>query len=85
MARIRIDSLLSERGLFESRSRAAASVIAGEVLLGPERRRAQKPGQLVADDTQATGATSIPDEEQTFSVTATGGSPGCGPAPGAPR
>ena len=52
MKRVRIDSLLSERGLFESRSRAAASVIAGEVLLGPERRRAQKPGQLVADDTQ---------------------------------
>ncbi len=52
MARIRIDSLLSERGVFESRSRAAASVIAGEVLLLPGRRRAEKPGQLVPDDTQ---------------------------------
>jgi 23S rRNA (cytidine1920-2'-O)/16S rRNA (cytidine1409-2'-O)-methyltransferase len=50
--RIRIDSLLSERGLFPSRSRAAASVIAGEVLLLPERRRAEKPGQLVDDGTQ---------------------------------
>lgn len=52
MSRIRIDSLLSERGLFPSRSRAAASVIAGEVLLLPGRRRAEKPGQLVDDDTQ---------------------------------
>ena len=52
MARVRLDSLLSERGLFPSRSRAAASVIAGEVLLLPERRRAEKPGQLVAEDAQ---------------------------------
>jgi 23S rRNA (cytidine1920-2'-O)/16S rRNA (cytidine1409-2'-O)-methyltransferase len=52
VARIRIDSLLSERGLFESRSRAAASVIAGEVLVLPERRRAEKPGQMVDVDTQ---------------------------------
>jgi 23S rRNA (cytidine1920-2'-O)/16S rRNA (cytidine1409-2'-O)-methyltransferase len=52
MRRVRIDSLLSERGLFESRSRAAASVIAGEVLLLPERRRADKPGQLVSEDAQ---------------------------------
>jgi 23S rRNA (cytidine1920-2'-O)/16S rRNA (cytidine1409-2'-O)-methyltransferase len=36
--------------MFPSRSRAAASVIAGEVTLGPERRRAEKPGQLVAED-----------------------------------
>lgn len=49
---MRLDSLLSERGLFPSRSRAAASVIAGEVLLLPERRRAEKPGQLVAEDAQ---------------------------------
>jgi 23S rRNA (cytidine1920-2'-O)/16S rRNA (cytidine1409-2'-O)-methyltransferase len=52
VARVRLDSLLSERGLFPSRSRAAASVIAGEVLLLPERRRAEKPGQLVAEDAQ---------------------------------
>jgi 23S rRNA (cytidine1920-2'-O)/16S rRNA (cytidine1409-2'-O)-methyltransferase len=50
MAKLRLDTLLAERGLFESRSRAAASVMAGEVLIGDERRRAEKPGQLVADD-----------------------------------
>jgi 23S rRNA (cytidine1920-2'-O)/16S rRNA (cytidine1409-2'-O)-methyltransferase len=50
--RVRIDSLLSERGIFPSRSRAAASVLAGEVLLLPERRRARKPGELVPDDVQ---------------------------------
>jgi 23S rRNA (cytidine1920-2'-O)/16S rRNA (cytidine1409-2'-O)-methyltransferase len=48
--RVRLDSLLSERGLFESRSRAAASVLAGDVLLLPERRRAEKPGQLVPEN-----------------------------------
>ncbi len=52
MARVRLDSLLSQRGLFTSRSRAAASVMAGEVLLLPERRRAEKPGQLVSEDAQ---------------------------------
>jgi 23S rRNA (cytidine1920-2'-O)/16S rRNA (cytidine1409-2'-O)-methyltransferase len=49
---VRLDNLLSERGLFPSRSRAAASVLAGEVLLLPERRRAEKPGQLVPDDVE---------------------------------
>jgi 23S rRNA (cytidine1920-2'-O)/16S rRNA (cytidine1409-2'-O)-methyltransferase len=48
--KVRLDTLLAERGVFASRSRAAASVLAGEVLLGEERRRADKPGQLVADD-----------------------------------
>jgi 23S rRNA (cytidine1920-2'-O)/16S rRNA (cytidine1409-2'-O)-methyltransferase len=52
MPRVRLDSLLAERGLFSSRSRAAAAVLAGEVHLGPGRRRAEKPGQLVADDVQ---------------------------------
>jgi 23S rRNA (cytidine1920-2'-O)/16S rRNA (cytidine1409-2'-O)-methyltransferase len=52
MRRVRIDSLLSERGVFESRSRAAASVLAGEVMLLPERRRAEKPGQLVPEDVE---------------------------------
>jgi 23S rRNA (cytidine1920-2'-O)/16S rRNA (cytidine1409-2'-O)-methyltransferase len=50
--RVRIDSLLSERGIFPSRSRAAASVLAGEVLLLPERRRARKPGELVPENAQ---------------------------------
>jgi 23S rRNA (cytidine1920-2'-O)/16S rRNA (cytidine1409-2'-O)-methyltransferase len=52
MKRIRLDQLLFERGLFPSRSRAAASVLAGEVLLLPERRPAAKPGQLVSRDTE---------------------------------
>jgi 23S rRNA (cytidine1920-2'-O)/16S rRNA (cytidine1409-2'-O)-methyltransferase len=50
MSKVRLDSLLAERGLFPTRSRAAASVLAGEVLLGPGRLRADKPGQLVSDD-----------------------------------
>ena len=43
----RIDTVLAERGLFESRSRAAAAVLAGDVRLR-DGRRAEKPGQLVA-------------------------------------
>ena len=50
MARRRLDTLLAERGLFESRSRAAAAVIAGEVRLGRDGARAAKPGQMVGDD-----------------------------------
>ncbi len=52
MKRVRLDSLLSERGVFPSRSRAAASVMAGEVMLLPERRRAEKPGQMVPEDVE---------------------------------
>jgi 23S rRNA (cytidine1920-2'-O)/16S rRNA (cytidine1409-2'-O)-methyltransferase len=48
----RLDSLLAERGLYPSRSRAAAAVIAGDVHVGPGRRRAEKPGQLVAPDVE---------------------------------
>ena len=33
MGRVRLDSLLADRGLFPSRSRAAAAVLAGEVRL----------------------------------------------------
>lgn len=50
MARIRLDSLLTDRGLYASRSRAAAAVLAGDVHLGTGRRRAEKPSQLVAED-----------------------------------
>jgi 23S rRNA (cytidine1920-2'-O)/16S rRNA (cytidine1409-2'-O)-methyltransferase len=50
MAKIRLDTLLHRRGLFESRARAAASVMAGEVRLGSDGSRAAKPGQLVAED-----------------------------------
>ena len=52
MTRVRIDTLLSQRGMFPSRSAAAASVLAGDVLLLPDRRRAQKPGQLVSDEAE---------------------------------
>jgi len=55
--KLRLDALLAERGLFPSRSRAAASVMAGEVFVQSARpavgdaaaveRRAQKPGELV--------------------------------------
>src|SRR5437763_7606582 len=50
MTRKRLDALMAERGLFESRSRAAAAVMAGEVRIAGEPAR--KPGQLVADDTE---------------------------------
>lgn len=50
--RVRLDSLLCDRGLYPSRARAAASVLAGEVRLLPDRRRADKPGQMVPDDVE---------------------------------
>ena len=50
MPRKRLDALMAERGLFDSRSRAAAAVMAGSVRIGGEPAR--KPGQLVADDVQ---------------------------------
>ena len=50
MQRVRLDTLLAERGLFTSRARAAASVLAGEVRLGDGGERAAKPGQMVASD-----------------------------------
>ena len=52
MSKQRLDTLLAERGLFESRSRAAASVLAGEVRVGTGGRRAEKPGEMVAADVQ---------------------------------
>ena len=52
MVKTRLDALLVERGLFESRSRAAAAVMAGEVRLGGEGDRAPKPGQLVTGDVE---------------------------------
>src|SRR5438270_1162459 len=47
MGKRRLDALLAERGLFPSRSRAAASVMAGEVRVGPGARRAAKPREIV--------------------------------------
>jgi 23S rRNA (cytidine1920-2'-O)/16S rRNA (cytidine1409-2'-O)-methyltransferase len=49
MKRIRIDALLARRGVFPSRARAAAAVQAGNVLLLPERRPVEKPGQMVTE------------------------------------
>jgi 23S rRNA (cytidine1920-2'-O)/16S rRNA (cytidine1409-2'-O)-methyltransferase len=46
----RLDTLLAERGLYESRSRAAAAVMAGDVRVG--ERPASKPGELVAEDAE---------------------------------
>jgi 23S rRNA (cytidine1920-2'-O)/16S rRNA (cytidine1409-2'-O)-methyltransferase len=50
MPRVRLDSLLAERGLFESRSRAAAAVLAGDVRVGD--RPVSKAGQLVEPDVE---------------------------------
>jgi 23S rRNA (cytidine1920-2'-O)/16S rRNA (cytidine1409-2'-O)-methyltransferase len=47
MGKRRLDTLLAERGLFPSRTRAAASVMAGEVRIGRGERRAAKPGEMV--------------------------------------
>ncbi len=60
MARVRLDSLLAERGLFASRSRAAAAVMAGDVLLLPGRERASKPGQTVPEDVEVEVAAAPP-------------------------
>jgi 23S rRNA (cytidine1920-2'-O)/16S rRNA (cytidine1409-2'-O)-methyltransferase len=49
MGKRRLDALLAERGLFPSRTRAAASVMAGEVRVGAGERRAVKPGELIDD------------------------------------
>jgi 23S rRNA (cytidine1920-2'-O)/16S rRNA (cytidine1409-2'-O)-methyltransferase len=48
--KVRLDTLLAQRGLFASRSRAAASVMAGSVRLGRDGERAAKPGLMVAPD-----------------------------------
>jgi 23S rRNA (cytidine1920-2'-O)/16S rRNA (cytidine1409-2'-O)-methyltransferase len=54
----RLDSLLADRGLYESRSRAAAAVLAGDVTVAG--RPARKPGELVAEDIELTVAESPP-------------------------
>jgi 23S rRNA (cytidine1920-2'-O)/16S rRNA (cytidine1409-2'-O)-methyltransferase len=52
MVRTRLDALLVERGLYGSRSRAAAAVMAGEVRLAAEPSRMVKPGQFVDPATE---------------------------------
>src|SRR3954467_9234427 len=49
-AKVRLDQLLAQRGLFPSRSRAAASVMAGEGRV--EHEVADKPGRLVAENVE---------------------------------
>lgn len=48
MAKTRVDQLLVDRGLVESRTRAQALIMAGLVFLGD--RKVEKPGQQVPDD-----------------------------------
>ena len=60
MPKRRLDTLLTERGLFDSRSRAAASVMAGRVWVGAHRRRAAKPGELVDSDEQLSVEQALP-------------------------
>jgi 23S rRNA (cytidine1920-2'-O)/16S rRNA (cytidine1409-2'-O)-methyltransferase len=50
MPKRRLDTLLAERGLFETRTRAAAAVMAGDVRVGD--RPARKPGELVPADAE---------------------------------
>jgi 23S rRNA (cytidine1920-2'-O)/16S rRNA (cytidine1409-2'-O)-methyltransferase len=50
MAKRRLDTLLVERGLAESREKAQAAVLAGKVLVGD--RAAAKPGMLVPEATE---------------------------------
>jgi len=52
LKRVRVDTLLSRRGLFASRSRAAASIMAGDVRLLPDHRPVHKPGELVPEDAE---------------------------------
>ena len=51
-SKIRIDQLLVERGLAESRTRAQSLIMAGLVMLGD--KRVDKAGQQVADDAEIT-------------------------------
>ncbi len=56
MTKQRLDTLMAERGLFETRTRAAASIMAGEVRVGEDGRRASKPGEMVDEGASLTVA-----------------------------
>jgi 23S rRNA (cytidine1920-2'-O)/16S rRNA (cytidine1409-2'-O)-methyltransferase len=60
--RVRLDQLLVERGLVDTRSRAQALVLAGKVGVGEgdAARRDRKPGDLLASDTPVSIAESDP-------------------------
>jgi 23S rRNA (cytidine1920-2'-O)/16S rRNA (cytidine1409-2'-O)-methyltransferase len=58
VAKRRLDTLLADRGLYESRSRAAAAVIAGDVQVAG--RPARKPGELVPEDADVAVAEALP-------------------------
>jgi 23S rRNA (cytidine1920-2'-O)/16S rRNA (cytidine1409-2'-O)-methyltransferase len=80
MPKRRLDTLLAERGLYESRSRAAAAVMAGAVRVG--ERPARKPGEMVAEDAELTvdqgpdfvsrGGTKLENALNTFGIDVTG-------------
>ena len=48
MAKVRVDQLITDRGLAESRTRAQALIMAGLVFAGD--KRIDKPGQMLAED-----------------------------------
>jgi 23S rRNA (cytidine1920-2'-O)/16S rRNA (cytidine1409-2'-O)-methyltransferase len=52
MTRIRLDVLLADRGLYSSRTAAAAAVRAGAVQLGADGPIADKPGQVVEESAE---------------------------------
>jgi 23S rRNA (cytidine1920-2'-O)/16S rRNA (cytidine1409-2'-O)-methyltransferase len=52
VSRKRLDAVMAEKGLFESRTRAAAAVMAGAVSVGGQPAR--KPGQMVREDDEIT-------------------------------
>jgi 23S rRNA (cytidine1920-2'-O)/16S rRNA (cytidine1409-2'-O)-methyltransferase len=58
VAKRRLDTLLAERGLFESRSRAAAAVMAGDVRVAG--RPARKPGEMVTEEAELAVAEAPP-------------------------
>ena len=64
VAKRRLDALLTDRGLFETRSRAAAAVLAGEVRLGADGRCAAQ---------VSTGPSTIRSEMNETSATITSG------------
>ena len=60
MAKMRLDTLLHQRGLFASRARAAASVMAGEVRLGDGRRAGGRSPGSSSPRTSRSRSTSAP-------------------------